>query len=137
MILPHTPEQAERWRTRGPEPLHLVPEGWARADVSTAFPNEHCYELRRGSASIIITRWWDRPLHPGGPMVTESTRPFEIDGQAFELATTSQFEGRPRRVGVVFVRGRDWSVRIVFEGCSDVVCNEVCAAAKIIGELRT
>jgi len=70
-------------------------------------------------------------------MVTESTRAIEIDGHAFELATTSQFDGRPRQVGVAFVRGDDWLVRIVSESCSDVTCDEVCAAGRIIGELPT
>jgi len=137
VILPHTPEQAERWRARGPEPIQLAPEGWTRTEVTSAFPNERCYELRRGSASVTVTRWWDRPLHPGGPMVTESTRAIEIDGHSLDLATTSQFDGRPRQVGVVFVRGEDWLVRIVFDSCSDATCDEICAAVRIIGELPT
>lgn len=114
-----TPADLERWATMGPEPVELALDGWERDEPwDGASPNERWLRLTRGPRTITLTRWWDRPLYPGQPMVVESRREVEVAGATHELLTTAKDRGENRDAQVLFLRDRDYVVRIVFEGCT-------------------
>lgn len=129
----YTDAQADEWERRAPEPISVdeLP-GWTRAELQGArdhlLPNERLIRLEQGEATVDVLRFWDRPLHPGRPMQVASTRSIELDGKSVELTHTSAFEGIAKEVDVVFLPGKDWFARIVFEHCSQGQIAEVCAA---------
>lgn len=63
-----------------------------------------------------LSRWWDQPLTPGGPMQIASARTLTTTaGRTIEVQTTSIFAGVPRTLDVVFLQGADWYARLLFE----------------------
>lgn len=136
----YSPEEVAAWaeRSNGPEPI-VVGElpGWERRDHvgsnDRMLPNERLVSLVRGATKVHIMRWWDRPLHPGGPLVIASKRTIRWDGREVESNTTSMFDGVPdRKVEVIFVPAPTWFVRIVFDQASVEDVDEVLAAIRII-----
>ena len=128
MVLPYTAQQAQRWQERGPEPFELSPSGWERSELDVQLPNERAFQLQRAGATVTVTRWWDRPLRPGGPMASERSRQVMVGGSPRELIATSMFEGQPSSAQVVFLRAPGWMARLVFDGCTPQECDEICAA---------
>jgi hypothetical protein len=133
--MPYSDEEVADWAARAPEPIDLELPGWTKtcvdATTGCVLPNERLLRFVRGASSITITRFWDMPLHGGHPMHVTSSRPATIAGKTAEICRTDMFEGAAEEVDVVFLTGRDWQARVVFERCPPDVVDAACAAIRI------
>lgn len=106
---------------------------WKKTEhTNTGVPNMRLTIWERGTSRIEMARHWDHPLIPGRPMYTASVRKVIVAGHSEELHTTSMFEGAAMEVGVLFLQGAGWAVRIVFDGCSLHDVDEVCSRIVIV-----
>ena len=126
----YSDREAADWATRTPEPVDIDMPGWEK-EVGGGLPNERHTRLTCGESSISVTRYWDRPLHAGGPMSTASTRAGVVGGQPIEIVRTAYFEGRRQDLEVVFLKGWDWTARVVFRACAPHVVDAACAAIRL------
>src|SRR5690349_976670 len=91
-----------RWSALRPEPVILAIAGRVSREVETGQPNERRLVWTDGAPKIVLARWWDRPLYPGGPIREVSRRKLRAkrgpDGAAddsvtVEVVSADVFEG--------------------------------------------
>lgn len=125
-LVPIFPEQLERWTRPRPEPVILEMPGWTKSVIEPddTFPNQRYVTFTRGSATVELMRYWDLPRNPGYPMVAASERDLVIGGRAAKLVETSMFDGFPKRVLLIWIRGEGhgvaYTVRVKLDGYDDV-----------------
>lgn len=79
------------------------------------------YSSPPGSACMVDVQWWrPMPPSPGGPMAEASRRAVTVDGVATDVITTSMFEGKAREVDAVFIGGKGYQIRVVFDACGSL-----------------
>jgi len=131
VVMRYTAEQVAEWKSRAPEPLELDLPGWTRSERNGTedrlLPNERLVSFEQGERVVRFTRYWDYPLTPGHPMVTASKRAVQIGDRQLDVHTTSMFEGFPQEVQVLFVKGKGFTARFVFQGCPPALVDELCA----------
>jgi hypothetical protein len=132
-LVQYTPEQAEEWKRRAPEPIILDIPGWKKEEhAHPSLPNFKLTVWERDTSRIEMGRHWDQPLLPGRPMVVGTSRKVVVSGHSEEIHRTSMFEGAAMEVEVLFLQGPGWSVRFVFDECPQDIVDDVCARIRIV-----